>query len=267
MNLINCERIGSFEITKNKLSSLVKPTVKIGSVCLIMLLTGVNTPAWVVGLTLAITIALVAKTKKKKIENTQELLKTTKDFAGANLIEVNLSNANLRNLDLIDANLSGADLSSADLRYANLRIADLGNANLTNADLRDANLSVAYLKCVNLQDADLRGANLNGANLHKANLNDANLNNADLGSTNLNGANLCGASVKNANLSRANVKNARFKNNLGLSEELKQDLKQRGAIFENASDEFFSVLTGAELTGEAREQVSRGAEEMLNLCR
>ena len=243
MNLINCEPIGSFEPTKNRFSSLVKPTAKVGSVSLIMLLlTGANPPGWVVGLTLALAIPLVAKRKKNKIENPQELLKKTKDFAGANLMEVNLSNANLRNVDLIDANLSGADLSNADLRYANLRIADLGNANLTNADLRDANLSVAYLKCVNLQDADLRGANLNGANLHNANLSDA-------------------------NLSRANVKNARFKNNLGLSEELKQDLKQRGAIFENASDELFSVLTGAELTGEAREQGSRGAEEMLNLCR
>ncbi|MFB2981323.1 pentapeptide repeat-containing protein [Microseira sp. BLCC-F43] len=244
MNLINCQPISSFEPTKNRFGSLVKPTAKVGSVSLIMLLlTRGNPPAWVAGLTLALTMALVTKSKKKKIANPQKMLKKTKDFAGANLREVNLSNANLRNVDLIDANLSGADLSNADLRYANLRIADLGHANLTNADLRDANLSVAYLKGVNLHDADLRGVNLNGANLHNANLRDANLNNADLSGANLNGANLWGASVKNTNLSRANVKNARFKNNLGLSEEVKQDLKQRGAIFENASDEVFGVLT------------------------
>lgn len=246
MNLINCQQISGFELSKNRFASVVKPTAKVGSLSLIMLLlTGGNPPAWVLGFTLVLTVALVSKTNKKKIENPQDMLQKTKDFAGANLREVNLKNANLRHVDLTIANLSGADLSNADLRHANLRSADLGNANLTNADLRDANLSVAYLKGVNLQDADLRGANLNAANLHNANLTDANLNNADLGSANLNGANLCGASVKNTNLSRANVKNARFKNNLGLSEEVKRDLKQRGAIFENASDELFVVLTSA----------------------
>ena len=245
MNLINCEPIGSFEPTKNRFGLLVKPTAKVASLSLIMLLlTSGNPPAWIVGFTLVLAMGWVTnRSQKKKIENLNELLTKTKDFAGADLSEVNLRNANLRNVDLRVANLSGADLSNADLRNANLRIADLRNVNLSNADLRDANLSVAYLKGVNLNDADLRGVNLKGANLHNANLSDANLNNADLSGANLNGANLWGASVRNTNLSRANVKNARFKDNLGLSEDIKRDLKQRGAIFENASDEVFGVLT------------------------
>lgn len=247
MTASNCEAISCFDANKAKFNLLFKPTAKVGLVFLIMLLlTGGNPPVWAVGLTLLLAMALVTKSHKKTIKNPQELLKKTKDFAGASLQEVNLRDANLRNVDLRIANLSGADLSNADLRNANLRIADLGNANLSNADLRNANLSVAYLSGVNLNDADLRGVNLNGANLYKANLSNANLNDADFSGANLNGANLCGASVKNTNLSRANVKNAVFKDNLGLTEAVKRDLQQRGAIFENASDadEVFGVLSG-----------------------
>lgn len=241
---INGKQIIHFQPTKVEFISIVKQTA-IALVFLVMLLlTGGKSPALVAILSLLLAIAFITKNKKKKIANPKQQLAITKDFAGANLREVNLSNTNLRSVDLRIADLSNANLSNADLRHANLRIANLSNANLSNSDARGANLSVAYLKGVNLNDADLRGVNLNGANLNNANLCDANLNDADLGGANLNGANLCGASLRNTNLSRANVKNARFKDNLGLSEDIKRDLNQRGAIFENSSDKLVGILAG-----------------------
>ena len=193
------------------------------------------------------------------------------DLRGANLSNSDLSNSDLRraklsNSDLSDANLSGADLSGADLRIANLsgadlRIANLSGANLSGADLRIANLSGVNLSGAYLSVADLRIANLSGADLIDANLIDANLSGADLIDANLSGAylidanlsgaylidaylidadlsraNLSGADLSRANLSGANVKRARFSSVLksGITENSKQDLIKRGAIFEDS---------------------------------
>jgi uncharacterized protein YjbI with pentapeptide repeats/DNA-binding Xre family transcriptional regulator len=112
----------------------------------------------------------------------------------------------------------------------NLSGVDLSGANLSGADLSDADLSGA-----NLSDAVLYGANLSGANISDANLSDANLSDADLSDANLGGT----------NLSDANVKNARFADNLGISESLKQDLKARGAIFEDSPGDRSPSLTPA----------------------
>ena len=79
------------------------------------------------------------------------------------------------------------------------------------------------LSGVDLSDADLSGANLRGADLSGANLRGADLSDADLRD----------ADLRDADLSDANVKNARSGNNLGISEPMKRDLIQRGAIFED----------------------------------
>nr|WP_322685673.1 pentapeptide repeat-containing protein [Nostoc sp. DedQUE07]MDZ8131951.1 pentapeptide repeat-containing protein [Nostoc sp. DedQUE07] len=107
--------------------------------------------------------------------------------------------------------LSGADLSDA----------DLSNADLSDAKLSGANLSSANLFSANLIYADLFSANLSGANLSGANLFSANL-----FSANLSGANLSGADLK-----RAIVIRASFLGSIGLTEDMKHHLEQRGAIF------------------------------------
>ncbi|HCF28561.1 MAG TPA: hypothetical protein DEV81_15475, partial [Cyanobacteria bacterium UBA11049] len=86
-------------------------------------------------------------------------------------------------------------------------------------------------------DANLSGANLLGANLRRANLLGANLRYA-----NLSGADLRGANLIRANLSDANVKNTEFGWNDGLSEEMKLDLKQRGAIFQDSPGEPAAIV-------------------------
>ncbi len=172
-------------------------------------------------------------------------------LSGANLIHSNLSGANLRDTLLINADLSGANLRDADLRNANFRGALLIHAELKNADLSRAKLSGA-----NLSGADLSRAKLSGANLSGADLRDTDLRNADLSRakrnqlltyTNLSGANLSGANLSGANLSsafliradlsnteleNANVNNTIFRDNQGISDQLKQNLIERGAKFD-----------------------------------
>ncbi len=180
------------------------------------------------------------------------------DLSRTKLSRAKLSRAKLSDADLSDADLRGADLSGADLSDADLRGAKLSGADLRGADLRGADLSGANLSGADLRGADLRGANLRGVNLSGADLRGAImigsiligvfpigtilmgailigffLRGAFLRSADLRGANLNDAILSGANLSRANVKNARFGNNQGLSESIKRDLIQRGAIFED----------------------------------
>jgi uncharacterized protein YjbI with pentapeptide repeats len=185
------------------------------------------------------------------------------DLSGANLSGADLSGANLRRAFLSGANLSGADLGGANLSGANLSGADLGGANLSGVnlsgvnlsgvnlsgtDLRRANLSGtdlsgANLSGANLSGANLSGANLSGANLSGANLSGANLSDAKLSGAKLRGANLRGAKLRGAFLSSAVVEKAQFGANLGLTEEVKFDLKRRGAIFEDSPGGRSGVLS------------------------
>ncbi|MEP0803663.1 pentapeptide repeat-containing protein [Funiculus sociatus] len=172
----------------------------------------------------------------------------SEDFAKADLSGINLRSADLSNADLNHTNLSDADLTFADLSRANLESANLAgaclcNANLRDADLRGANLSRADLR-TKMPRANLSGANLESANLYSAylpnaklvaaDLSGATLSDADLSGANLSRANLQNADLKRTNLSGANVENARLIGALGLSEAMKLELKQRGAIFDDS---------------------------------
>ncbi len=114
------------------------------------------------------------------------------------------------------------------LRGADLRGADLSGANLSGADLRGADLS----------GANLSGANLSDANLSRANLSDADLSGADLSRANLRGANLRGANLGGTNLrAAADVEGALLGIGLGLTNSEKVVLKDRGAIFDDSSND------------------------------
>ncbi|MGB7440176.1 MAG: pentapeptide repeat-containing protein [Coleofasciculaceae cyanobacterium] len=159
----------------------------------------------------------------------------------ADLQQVSLKQSNLTRADLRDANLTGANLCSTQLDAANLSGVNLDSANLSGAKLRGANLNKTNLHCATLHNANLANANLTNACLSRANLSNANLARANLSfalvrHTNLSGAdlrdvNLIGANLFGTDLKQANVQGARFGRNSGLSEEIKIDLKQRGAIF------------------------------------
>jgi hypothetical protein len=129
----------------------------------------------------------------------------------------------LRFTDLRRENLSGANLTGADLTGAMLAQADLTGANLTGADLTGAMLALADLTRADLTGADLTGADLIQVNLLGANLVGTNLMEAELVSANLNGVNLHDSNVMRAN----------FKYALGILDEVQEDLKQRGAIFDD----------------------------------
>lgn len=119
---------------------------------------------------------------------------------------------------LLEINLKDADLSGAYLNYADLSNAYLNYANLSGADLNYANLSNAYLMFANLSGSKLYKANLKGADLRVANLSGAELYEADLSGTDLESADLSGAT---------------FRNNPGLSDAAKANMREYGAIFMN----------------------------------
>jgi uncharacterized protein YjbI with pentapeptide repeats len=151
----------------------------------------------------------------------------------------NLSGADLNGAKLAGTNLSGADLNGAKLAGANLNGADLNGANLSGAKLSIAKLQGTNLSRANLSDAELSYANLSGAELIVANLNGAkltgaNLNGADFSGANLSGANLTRTKLLGTNLSGADLNGARFESNSEISESMKQDLTDRGAIFADA---------------------------------
>ncbi len=159
------------------------------------------------------------------------------DLTNANLSNANLSHADLTNANFSNANLSHAWLVGADLSRVNLGGVYLWNANLTNAKLLETDLSSAYMSSTQLRNANLSNAILEDANLSGAKLKGTNLSNANLGGANLSFANLMNTNLTNTNLKGTKVKNARLGWNQGLSEDVKLELKQRGAIFEDESSD------------------------------
>jgi hypothetical protein len=157
-----------------------------------------------------------------------------RDLRGVDLHCRDLSGANLSLADLSLADLSLTDLSLADLSLANLSLADLSLADLSLANLSLADLSLAYLKGTYLSLASLQGAYLRGADLRGADLRYANLSGAYLGDASLRGAYLQGTCLKGTYFQGASVENTRFGNNSGLSEAIKLNLIERGAIFEES---------------------------------
>ncbi|WP_293151940.1 pentapeptide repeat-containing protein [Microcoleus sp. bin48.metabat.b7b8b9.023] len=131
-------------------------------------------------------------------------------------------------MDFAGGSLRGTSLSAVDFSSANLPAANFRGANLNDADFSDANLQNAKFGGADLSGAFLGNADLSGADLYRASLALANLSGADLSR-----ANLLEVNLTNANFSGANVKSARFGNNSGLAEDVKLNLQQRGAIFED----------------------------------
>ncbi|MEO0768096.1 MAG: pentapeptide repeat-containing protein [Cyanobacteria bacterium J06649_4] len=81
--------------------------------------------------------------------------------------------------DFASANLTDMDLQHADLKGCDLSYADLTNANLSHTNLRGVDLSYACLHKANLTQCDLRGAMLIGTDLRDAVLTGAMLQEAD----------------------------------------------------------------------------------------
>jgi membrane protein implicated in regulation of membrane protease activity len=105
--------------------------------------------------------------------------------------------------DLSDAEFAGADLMRMNLSGFSLIGANLQSADLQQVNLQGANLLVASLQGARLREANLQGANLHGADLYRAQpkgakLQGANLDEAELLGTNLKGAILDGAQLKGA---------------------------------------------------------------------
>lgn len=93
-------------------------------------------------------------------------------------------------------------------------------------DLSGTNLAKANFIRADLTGANLSRAILSGADFSRANLSEANLRSADLTR-----ANLQGAVLKGTNFEQAIVDRALFSDQAALPEQIKAELKQRGAVF------------------------------------
>ena len=199
---------------------------------------------------------------------------------GANLSYSSLTNAKLDYANLNCALLVGTDLTGVSLIFANLHgsfineqtrldskwrlVWDiLNNTNISERNLNGCNLRAAYLKRASLERAEIVGTDLTGAILEKSDLRQANLEKAILWAANLSGAdlrqtnlseadlsksNLSGADLRQANLSQtnltdANVEKTTFWQNEGLSDSLKQELIERGAIVQDLLDNSLTLIT------------------------
>jgi uncharacterized protein YjbI with pentapeptide repeats len=116
-----------------------------------------------------------------------------------------------KNQDLSYHIFIGTKINGSDLRGCILNGSKLQNAQLCGTDLRNASLRGANLCNANLNGADLRQAIFTGADLSNANLQHTKLNGVDFSGTNVQSALLGGSS--------------------GLTQEMKEVLKNGGAIF------------------------------------
>ena len=130
--------------------------------------------------------------------------------------------------DILNIHTSERNLNGCELRAAYLKGASLEKAELVSADLTGAILEKSDLRQANFEKAILWAANLSGADLRQANLSEA-----DLRKSNLSGADLRQANLSQTNLTDANVEKTIFWQNEGLSDSLKKELTERGAIIED----------------------------------
>ena len=162
----------------------------------------------------------------QNLSELHQLINNIYDIKTNNLLELS-ELAGLDPLkDLAGGNFLANELSAIDLSGANLTQTNFRGANLTDADLSEAVLNYARFSGADLSGAYLENANLQYADFYRGSLALANLIGADL-----TGANLQDVNLSQANLSRTEVKGAKFGNNIGITGEMKQVLRERGAIF------------------------------------
>ena len=174
---------------------------------------------------------------KNDSERKSEAIRFLAEAGAISSLNVDLSEANISGVKLIESNLCRGRMS-----YVNLSNADLSYANLSSSNLNYANLRDARLVGTNLSYSDLYEANLIGTNLSYANLSNIKLTNANLVGTNLSYSHLCNADLRGAylcyaNLNGANVIGTQFGIGKSFSIEEKQDLIERGAIFDEGTSD------------------------------
>jgi uncharacterized protein YjbI with pentapeptide repeats len=190
---------------------------------------------------------------QEDLSQSQEVLKIEKQNLIRDILYRPIPCRKLRGVDLRGAKLNGADLRGANLLGANLRFANLdgtnfGDAISTNKEGPIKNLFDGIYTRWKFTSRKRFPRTVSRITVHQTiravarimidqprkarehtNLSDANLSDSSLIDANLIGANLIGV-----NLRDANVKGAKFGNNLGISKSMKQDLIERGAIFDDA---------------------------------
>ncbi|NHC37690.1 pentapeptide repeat-containing protein [Scytonema millei] len=280
MAQVNRRKMSLYNEAKAGLSSLVKQTATVFLGLLVLLIvTSGSPPASIMGLLVLVGVGFVSWTEKRRLIESEEAdLKPPTAISHSLTVEGKQRNIDLTNPEIrVRLKFSPNKLAVEDKCYGNTPKslkpqeflylskqimeaqtddfielakvagldplkdfvkADLRNVDLSNANLTGINLSAAYLGKANLSGANLRNANLSNTVLFHTDLSNANLSNANLSSTIVYGANL-----SFAKLDGAKVEGSRFGWNIGLTEDLKRDLQQRGAVFEDSAGDRKPIST------------------------
>lgn len=106
---------------------------------------------------------------------------------------------------------------------------------MNGCDRQNQNLSNFILVGTKINGSDLSGCILNGAKLQYAKVSGSNLSNASLRGADLRHTDLRYSKLSNTDFSGADVQNALLQGSTGLTEEQKQELKAKGAIFDDSA--------------------------------
>ncbi len=131
------------------------------------------------------------------------------EYSKQDLTNSNFSNRDFSRCNFMATKLNGCTCEHTHFDAANLEDAQLYGASLTNATFCGTNLIHAQLVGADLTKADLSGANLEGADIRRCIFKQANL--------------------SNANLRDTNVKGSQFINCQGLTQDMRRDLRNKGA--------------------------------------
>lgn len=269
MAQVNRRKISLHDEAKAGLSSLGKQTSVIFLGLLVMLIiTSGNPPAFIMGLCVLIGTGFVSWSEKRRLTELEEADLEPQPAVSHNFAKGTQPNTDLTTTEsqLLQLRISPnklavvqkyrqecfsdtpKSLNAREFLYPIQQIAEAQTDNFIELakiagldPLKD--FVRADLRNVDLSNANLTGINLSDAYLGNANLSDANLSHANLNYADMSGAIVYGANLSFAKLDGVRVEGSRFGWNTGLTEDVKRDLQQRGAIFEDSAGDRSPVKT------------------------
>lgn len=151
----------------------------------------------------------------------QQIASGRRDFSGADLSGLNLSNKDLVGLDFSGANFNRTLFINAKIHASNFTGADFELAIASNASFIASNLTDANMKGIFANGTEFTGTKFNGADLSNASFMNTNIVACDFGeSTQLTGADFTNAQLMNTQLTNMDLSHVNFTSANMLSSDL-----------------------------------------------
>lgn len=182
-----------------------------------------------------------------------------------------LAGANGYHLRIFEDNLEGLDLRGIMTRYTLFNHITLSGCKMTGINFNYANLSAANLIGAKLEFAKLRNANLQNSELQKCSFTLADLTNADLRQSDMRGTILRAAWLSGANFTDTKINRHTLfgqlkdlesrKTNIINSNEIREDVLSRGAIWDDDPEWLVGKIQDAALLEKIRQDCADRAKQ------